>query len=211
MNHSFYKYFTMSQLIYLSAAFCFLAPPILSCAKPGRWGRGLAGLYILGVLFVTVGIRLGPLLAGSTDLSAAPEVELTPFWSYAVLRRADIRWQIWLNILLFVPLGFLLPWSGAVWRRLWRTALAALALSVLTEAAQYILRIGLCETDDVIHNTLGAVIGYGYWRLLDRLRRWWNGRKRGNHAGLSYGTHPEPGKSGHGDGGHEIGKEHRHE
>lgn len=170
-EYTMYRYFTMPQLIYLSAAFCFLAPPILSCLRPGRWGRGVAGLYILGVLFVTVGIRLLPLLAGAADLSSAPEVELTPFWSYAVLRRADIRWQIWLNILLFVPLGFLLPWSGAVWRRLWRTALAALALSVLTEAAQYILRIGLCETDDVIHNTLGAVIGYGYWRLLDGFRR----------------------------------------
>ena len=35
--------------------------------------------------------------------------------------------------------------------------------SIATEATQYLLKMGWCETDDVIHNTLGTVIGVWVW------------------------------------------------
>ena len=31
--------------------------------------------------------------------------------------------------------------------------------SITTEATQYLLKMGWCETDDVIHNTLGTALG----------------------------------------------------
>ena len=37
--------------------------------------------------------------------------------------------------------------------------IAGVAFSVFVEASQYYLRRGLCETDDVIHNTIGVVVG----------------------------------------------------
>ncbi len=63
------------------------------------------------------------------------------------------------NILFFVPFGILFP----AWK--WKAVLiSAFAFSVLIEAAQYVFGLGLCELDDVICNTLGAMIGY--WMVI---------------------------------------------
>lgn len=43
---------------------------------------------------------------------------------------------------------------------------AALAFSVFIEATQYFTGRGLCEFDDVFHNTLGACIGFIIWKKL---------------------------------------------
>ena len=62
------------------------------------------------------------------------------------------------NVLLFVPLGIFLP---SLWRTItWRGVLAvALALSLALEESQLFV-IGTPDVDDVILNSLGAVLGY---------------------------------------------------
>ena len=44
--------------------------------------------------------------------------------------------------------------------------LASLSLSIMIELLQFILKRGLCETDDVIHNVLGAAIGFGIYCII---------------------------------------------
>ncbi len=95
------------------------------------------------------------------------QIELNIFWSYRFFSQADIRWQIYLNILLFVPLGFLLPF--VLNRKGWQTILTGLLLSLFVEGMQYFFRLGFCEFDDVFHNTLGIALGYGYWALLEHI------------------------------------------
>ena len=63
------------------------------------------------------------------------------------------------NILFFIPYGFLFPWKDN-WKRVFVTALV---LSVSIELSQFIFNLGWCEVDDVISNTLGAMIGYWIW------------------------------------------------
>ena len=63
------------------------------------------------------------------------------------------------NILFFIPYGLLFPWKDN-WKRVFVTALV---LSVFIELSQIIFNLGWCEVDDVISNTLGAMIGYGIW------------------------------------------------
>ena len=66
------------------------------------------------------------------------------------------------NVLLFFPLGILIPLIG---RRLrfWNVVLIAIAVSVGIEALQYISRVWgsyrLADINDVILNTLGACLG----------------------------------------------------
>ena len=77
--------------------------------------------------------------------------------------------DIWLNIILFVPLGFLLGgWQGVV---------VGLVLSCGIETAQYIFRTGYCEVDDVLNNTIGAGIGAGMSTLASVLCKVWRGRE----------------------------------
>ena len=91
-----------------------------------------------------------------------PLANLTPFWSYSRFFEVDYQWQIYMNILLFIPFGFFLP---AIFRKFkfCKVLLFAIAVSSVIEVTQYFQCLGLCEFDDVFHNTLGAVIGYGYW------------------------------------------------
>lgn len=78
---------------------------------------------------------------------------------------ADWR-NIILNILLFVPFGFLLPVGVKWFRNFMKTYLAGLILTVCIEVLQLVLKRGIFELDDIFNNTLGTMIGYGCYVLL---------------------------------------------
>ena len=70
-----------------------------------------------------------------------------------------------MNVAVFVPVGLML---GIILKqRAWWTALLiGMGVSVGVEVSQLMMNRGLCEVDDVIHNTLGCAIGYGLlWKL----------------------------------------------
>ena len=71
-----------------------------------------------------------------------------------------------LNILMFVPMGFLLPIIFKWQNRFWKVCLSSLSVSIMIELMQYITKRGVVEVDDVFNNTLGAFIGYGLLSLL---------------------------------------------
>lgn len=72
---------------------------------------------------------------------------------------------ILLNILLFVPMGYLLPF---VFERIrpWQVLLIALLMSAATEVIQLVTKIGWFEFDDMLNNMLGCLIGLILARLL---------------------------------------------
>ena len=125
----------------------------------------LLGIYLLIYLYLTFGYRLPVKTA---------RISLTPFWSYRdafrlnplSIRRLGLARQILLNILLTVPAGLLLPILFSRMKHPYLLAiLTVLALSLLTETFQYLTRLGMCETDDVINNMLGGLLGMGVLRL----------------------------------------------
>lgn len=90
------------------------------------------------------------------------------FWSYREVfatRDTALLWQIVYNILVFIPWGILLPEIVCVASKFRVIVLRAAGLSLVIEVAQLVFKLGLFEFDDVFHNTLGAVIGYGVWRV----------------------------------------------
>ena len=117
-------------------------------------------IYVILVIYVTLFMR------AKYQLGA---INLRPFWSYAFLDRSDIRWQIYMNVFLFIPFGFMLEWNFDI--GFIRTVLVGILFSAILETAQYIFGLGLCEVDDVIHNTMGTAIGCGYDRLLSDIGR----------------------------------------
>ena len=81
------------------------------------------------------------------------------FWSYFVWE--EQKEQILWNILAFIPIGLI---GGKV--ASWKIILIGAMVSVSVEASQLFFRLGLFEFDDMIHNTLGTVIGFvGYWGM----------------------------------------------
>ena len=68
------------------------------------------------------------------------------------------------NVVMFVPLGWLLP---QVWRRFhsfFRTMFFAVGLICLVEVLQYITGRGSCDIDDLILNTAGVLLGFCVWK-----------------------------------------------
>ena len=125
---------------------------LLKCVfnKKGIVVEVVLGLYIGFILWMTLICR---------EPSAEYQYNLELFWSY---RQFDIQAkQIGLNILLFIPFGMLLftGLQGNLKKRMIVTIIIGCLLSVLIEASQLVFKLGFCELDDVLDNTIGAFIG----------------------------------------------------
>ena len=70
-----------------------------------------------------------------------------------------------LNILIFIPVGFLMKFCFI---KLTCTKIIGMGflISCTIEIIQFISKRGLCEIDDVIHNTIGCTIGYLFASLV---------------------------------------------
>lgn len=75
------------------------------------------------------------------------------------------------NIIAFIPFGIYLPYMSKSGIGLIATFLYTFSLSLTIELVQLITRVGSCDVDDVILNTLGGVAGYIIWRVYVTLRR----------------------------------------
>ena len=69
------------------------------------------------------------------------------------------------NIIMFIPLGFLLPRIFLRITSLPRVLLITTVLITLVEILQLFTLVGSCDIDDLILNVLGASIGYGFHKL----------------------------------------------
>ena len=84
-----------------------------------------------------------------------------PFWSYD---RPELLIENIMNVVVFVPVGFLLGFrsqdSSFTIRKALLVALMGCGISVTIEALQFFFMRGFSEVDDVMHNTLGCILGY---------------------------------------------------
>lgn len=107
--------------------------------------------------------------------------DLRLMWAYREMLtgrpewREDVGYNV-KNILFFIPFGLWFPESvklPSVFKdKRWLLILSAgMLFSVIIEITQYITCRGLCETDDVLCNGLGSLLGY--W-LFIALRKMWH-------------------------------------
>ena len=83
-----------------------------------------------------------------------------------------------LNVVLFVPFGFLMPLIWPQWNRFRYAAGFGALFSVLIEASQ-LLNIRATDVDDMILNTAGAVVGMMMFRLFSRAVKHTSGQECG--------------------------------
>lgn len=75
-----------------------------------------------------------------------------------------------LNVIMLMPLGFLLPHIWVRWRNFWKAVAAGFGFSLLIEVFQ-LFNTRLSDVDDLVMNSLGAAAGYLVWMLCSRLFR----------------------------------------
>lgn len=93
------------------------------------------------------------------------------FWSYRSVRKIGYRLlllQIVANVTMFIPIGILL---GCIMREIkwWKVLLIGGGFSLLIESFQFFFKRGFAEFDDVFHNVLGCMIGYGIYKVTVRV------------------------------------------
>ncbi len=65
------------------------------------------------------------------------------------------------NIILFIPLGFLLPFLWKKLNHITSCSLSGLLISLAIELSQLVTKRGFFQIDDMLTNTVGCVIGFG--------------------------------------------------
>lgn len=70
------------------------------------------------------------------------------------------------NLVLFLPMGCLLPLLFPRFRSFFRTVLFTALLVICVEALQLLTFTGSCDIDDLILNLTGCVLGYLFYKLL---------------------------------------------
>ena len=138
-----------------------------------RWSSVLLLIEYIFLLFCsTVIFRT----AGATR-----RYDFHPFWSYD---RPDLLIENIMNVIVFIPVGMILgsllrvnygsrlrvngSWTSQATKSM--TCLIVLligcSISITIEALQFFFLRGFSEVDDVMHNTVGCMIGYGMYALI---------------------------------------------
>lgn len=81
------------------------------------------------------------------------------FWSWRVW--ALQKEQIIANVVMFIPVGILAGWN---WKCI--GVIVGVGLSCVVEALQLVTARGLCEFDNVLHNTVGTIVGLCFFLTL---------------------------------------------
>jgi len=64
------------------------------------------------------------------------------------------------NVACFMPFGFVLPILSNKQRNIFKVTFLSFLCSVTVELIQLVSKLGSCDVDDVILNTLGGLLGY---------------------------------------------------
>jgi glycopeptide antibiotics resistance protein len=101
-----------------------------------------------------------------SDINTIPLIETMKLADAKSL--VDFFYNLYGNIVWFVPMGFFIPALSKRHLNFLQVVLMGAMISVSIEALQFVLNTGVTDIDDVIFNTLGAVVGY----LLYFLGKW---------------------------------------
>lgn len=126
-------------------------------------------LWFAAVLFLTLFSRIGG--AGTAQVWNTPFHSITNAWKQGTLQPLG---DFFRNILLFVPIGFLVPGMNPGQRnKISFSVLGGVILSTVIESVQLLTGLGCCDLDDIIANSLGALVGYLVWLLVHQVRKNW--------------------------------------
>lgn len=87
------------------------------------------------------------------------------------------------NIAAFVPFGAFLPIFSVRCRRFFYAALYSFELSLLVELLQLISKVGSFDVDDLLLNTLGGILGFVIYKLVEHFGSKMERRKDGGSDG----------------------------
>lgn len=156
-----------NEIFFFSLLFCLTFVGCLVMVRKKKIGVGQMVTFLIGMCYLAI-------VFASTVFTRAPGVsqhQLEVFWSWKEIFGIGGRGRLGgcapefllqeniLNMILLFPIGFLLPFirgRKVAWK--WGI-LVGCVISGKIEVLQLVLCRGLFEFDDVIHNSVGCMIG----------------------------------------------------
>ena len=93
-------------------------------------------------------------------------------WIKGTINQSTILINIVANLLMFAPMGMLLPTLSIKLRKKKTFLMTMLIMLICVECIQVIFRVGGCDIDDIILNITGAYLFYKVWKLKSCQRLW---------------------------------------
>lgn len=146
----------------LLSMFCLGAVVLFAIKGFKKGWRYVAGLLLAE--YITLLFCSMVLFRPVTEIA---EYNFQPLWSYIAIYQGQMELvpENIMNVVAFVPLGLLVGTACAK-IKWWQVLLFGCGVSIIIESLQFMLKRGFSETDDVIHNTLGCMTGYGIYLLV---------------------------------------------
>lgn len=164
-------YFLIGFIVLAILAICYF-PVYVILRKKVPLSRQLAWLLLGSCVLVIcsatfLGRIISCILDGHAVLATKHSLNLIPFRMITEVWEMGIQKQITqniANILMFVPLGFILPVTFRKTKSFRNCTLYLATFSLTIEVIQYFIGRA-CDIDDLILNTLGGILGYLLYRV----------------------------------------------
>lgn len=84
-------------------------------------------------------------------------------------KNVEVLLQIIMNIFMFIPIGFLLPYCFKKFEKSKRVFFTTILFSGIIECTQGIFRMGMFEADDILGNVFGAELGFFFFCFMRKI------------------------------------------
>ena len=135
-------------------------PGLYRIAKK-NWGRFAWLMLLTAYLYIAFTLTLFNRSFGQFDNSSS-----LSFFEMSVYYPQFTLIHLSENFLLTLPLGFLMPNCFKAFKKPLLGLITGLFMSLIIESVQYYTGLGKFELDDIIMNSLGAIVGYFFYRKI---------------------------------------------
>ncbi|ADL04200.1 VanZ family protein [Lacrimispora saccharolytica] len=134
-------------------------------------------IFIFYLIFLAYFLFFSDYFGRGSHAQAEYAYNLTPFKEIRrfIVYRHVVGWESFLlnivgNIVGFMPCGFFLPVISRRSRRWFNTVLLSFLFSLCIETIQLVFKVGSFDVDDMILNTLGGILGYILYKIIQHIR-----------------------------------------
>lgn len=158
--------FNLSRTTFYSIG-CAMIPCVLYMIFCGRKRGSLHNIWVFVFLLYLWQVYDVTGIGTLSDILNRPEGSINPSFFQGTINLipfTGLDYKFVLNIIMCVPLGFLVPFIWKDCRKISRTVLLGAGFSLMIELSQ-LITTRATDIDDWIANTCGVLLGYFVWKI----------------------------------------------
>lgn len=147
---------------------------IRNTTRNQKFGWVLFVLYLVALIYLMFFAEsLGRI--GNPEAEYAYNLELFKEIKRFYIYREQLGWKAVVlnlggNVAGFMPFGFFLPIVSRRGRHWYNTLLLGFFLSLCIEVTQLVFKVGSFDVDDLLLNTIGGILGYFSYKIVQGIR-----------------------------------------